>query len=109
MMPILSRNLPSGIVGVGLTCCDADRSRNPRSVHSPSARGWCMETQEVEVVKPSALAGKVRYTWSAGTACRRGPSWCIVDLIGKHGRVRTIPVPKWVKVALSKNDPGSLN
>ena len=26
--------------------------------------------------------------------------WCIVDLVGKHGRVRTIPMPTWVKVAV---------
>lgn len=26
--------------------------------------------------------------------------WCIVDLIGKHGRVRTAPMPTWVKVAI---------
>jgi integrase len=25
---------------------------------------------------------------------------CIVDLVGKHGRVRTAPMPAWVKVAL---------
>src|SRR4051812_31547512 len=25
---------------------------------------------------------------------------CIVDLVGKHGRVRTVPVPAWVKVAI---------
>ena len=25
--------------------------------------------------------------------------WCIVDLVGKHGRVRTAPMPTWVKVA----------
>ena len=25
--------------------------------------------------------------------------WCIVDLVGKHGRVRTVPMPTWVKVA----------
>ena len=25
---------------------------------------------------------------------------CIVDLIGKHGRVRTVPMPTWVKVAI---------
>jgi site-specific recombinase XerD len=25
---------------------------------------------------------------------------CIVDLVGKHGRVRTIPMPAWVKVAI---------
>src|ERR1700676_1281490 len=26
--------------------------------------------------------------------------WCIVDLVGKHGRVRTIPMPAWVKNAI---------
>lgn len=31
---------------------------------------------------------------------QRDNRWCIVDLIGKHGRVRTIPVPTWVKVAI---------
>jgi site-specific recombinase XerD len=25
---------------------------------------------------------------------------CIVDLVGKHGRVRTVPMPTWVKVAI---------
>ncbi len=30
---------------------------------------------------------------------QRDNRWCIVDLVGKHGRVRTIPVPTWVKVA----------
>jgi hypothetical protein len=27
-------------------------------------------------------------------------TWCIVDLVGKHGRVRTAPMPNWVKVAI---------
>jgi len=30
---------------------------------------------------------------------QRDGRWCIVDLVGKHGRVRTVPVPTWVKVA----------
>jgi len=30
---------------------------------------------------------------------RRDGRWCIVDLYGKHRRVRTIPMPAWVKVA----------
>src|SRR5580692_2055244 len=30
----------------------------------------------------------------------RDSRWCIVDLIGKHGRVRTIPMPTWVKGAI---------
>jgi site-specific recombinase XerD len=31
---------------------------------------------------------------------QRDGRWCIVDLVGKHGRVRTIPMPTWVKVAV---------
>jgi len=31
---------------------------------------------------------------------QRDNRWCIVDLIGKHGRVRTIPMPSWVKTAI---------
>jgi site-specific recombinase XerD len=28
---------------------------------------------------------------------QRDNRWCIVDLVGKHGRVRTIPMPAWTK------------
>src|ERR1700675_3781086 len=31
---------------------------------------------------------------------QRDGRWCIVDLIGKHGRVRTAPMPAWVKVGM---------
>jgi integrase len=31
---------------------------------------------------------------------QRDGRWCIVDLYGKHGRVRTIPMPTWCKVAI---------
>src|SRR5271168_864685 len=31
---------------------------------------------------------------------QRDGRWCIVDLRGKHGRVRTAPMPTWVKVAI---------
>jgi site-specific recombinase XerD len=31
---------------------------------------------------------------------QRDGRWCIVDLRGKHGRVRTVPMPTWVKVAI---------
>src|ERR1700675_4591485 len=31
---------------------------------------------------------------------QRDGRWCILDLVGKHGRVRTIPMPTWVKVAI---------
>jgi integrase len=31
---------------------------------------------------------------------QRDGRWCIVDLVGKHGRVRTTPMPTWVKIAI---------
>ncbi len=31
---------------------------------------------------------------------QRDNRWCIVDLVGKHGRIRTIPMPAWVKNAI---------
>jgi site-specific recombinase XerD len=31
---------------------------------------------------------------------QRDGRWCIVDLFGKQGRVRTVPMPAWVKVAI---------
>src|SRR5690242_9622344 len=31
---------------------------------------------------------------------QRDGRWCIVDLVGKHGRIRTVPMPTWVKVAV---------
>ena len=31
---------------------------------------------------------------------QRESRWVIVDLVGKHGRIRTVTVPTWVKVAV---------
>jgi integrase/recombinase XerD len=31
---------------------------------------------------------------------QRDGRWCIMDLLGKHGRVRTAPMPNWVKLAI---------
>src|SRR5271167_3831080 len=31
---------------------------------------------------------------------QRDNRWCIIDLVGKHGRVRTIPMPTWTKNAI---------
>jgi len=32
---------------------------------------------------------------------QRDSRWCIVDLVGKHGRVRTVPMPAWTKNAIN--------
>jgi site-specific recombinase XerD len=39
---------------------------------------------------------------------QRDGRWCIVDLIGKHGRVRTAPMPTWVKSYCGPRRAGSL-
>jgi site-specific recombinase XerD len=31
---------------------------------------------------------------------QRDNRWCIVDLVGKHGRIRTVPMPTWAKTAI---------
>jgi site-specific recombinase XerD len=31
---------------------------------------------------------------------QREGRWCVVDLVGKHGRIRTMPMPNWVKIAM---------
>jgi integrase len=37
---------------------------------------------------------------TVGHIQQRDGRWCIVDLYGKHGRVRTVPMPTWTKVAI---------
>jgi integrase len=37
---------------------------------------------------------------TVGHIQQRDGRWCIVDLVGKHRRVRTVPMPTWVKVAI---------
>lgn len=39
---------------------------------------------------------------TVGHVQQRDGRWCIVDLVGKQGRVRTVPMPTWVKVAIDE-------
>ena len=84
------------------------------------AGNWLTRTQAEGLINcpdPSTLKGKRDRAVLAllvGCGLRRGEAvsltaehlqqrdgrWVIVDLRGKHGRVRTIPVPAWVKLAL---------
>ena len=61
--------------------------------------------------KDSEIARSWPYFWAVDCGGRRwrltfshlqqrDGRWCIVDLLGKHGRIRTIPMPTWVKVAI---------
>jgi integrase len=34
---------------------------------------------------------------------RREDHWATVDLVGNGGRVRTVPIPAWVKTAIEAN------
>src|ERR1035438_9074383 len=51
-----------------------------------------------EARRQSWVSARSRPLAPSSTANSMG--WCIVDLVGKHGRVRTIPMPTWVKVAI---------
>jgi site-specific recombinase XerD len=31
---------------------------------------------------------------------QRDGRWCVVDLVGKHGRIRTVPMPPWTQAAI---------
>ena len=33
---------------------------------------------------------------------QREGRWCVVDIRGKHGRIRTVPMPSWAKAALDE-------
>ena len=33
----------------------------------------------------------------SGEVAQREGHWAIVDLVGKNGRVRTVPMPPWAK------------
>ena len=52
------------------------------------------------------LAGGVRRCEAAQLSVvqiqRREDRWVIVDLIGKHGRVRSVPIPAWAKKAIDE-------
>jgi integrase len=44
-----------------------------------------------------------------GHVQQRDGRWCIVDLLGKHGRVRTVPMPTWTKSADVRRSAASAN
>jgi site-specific recombinase XerC len=46
-------------------------------------------------LRQSEVAG-----FTFGHIQQRDGRCCIVDLVGKHGRIRTTPMPNWVKVAI---------
>jgi integrase len=83
---------------------------------------WLSETQAEQLINappPETLKGdrdRALLALLVGCGLRRGElarleiksiqqregRWVIVDLPGKHGRVRSVPVPPWVKVAIDE-------
>ena len=48
----------------------------------------------------TARTGRLRQIWSFTHLQQREVHWAIVDLIGKGGHIRTVPVPEWVKATI---------
>lgn len=46
------------------------------------------------------------WIWSSLTSSGAEEHWAIIDLKGKAGHTRTIPMPGWVKCLLDKLAPG---
>jgi integrase len=83
---------------------------------------WLSQAQTqalIQAPEPNTLKGKrdrCALALLVGCGLRRGEAvkleftdiqqrdgrWVIVDLQGKHGRIRTVPVPPWVKVAIDR-------
>ena len=67
-------------------------TRPPERANGIAPCSPCSSAAGCAAAKPSAL--------TAGHIQQRDGRWVIVDLRGKHGRVRTVPVPAWVKLAV---------
>jgi len=104
---------------------DANTAASIESVPGARQRGnrmgnWLSQAQTqalIEAPEPNTLKGKRdRCALALLVGCglrrdelvrinfediqQRDGRWVIVDLTGKHGRIRTVPVPAWVKVAI---------
>src|ERR1039458_4743511 len=62
-------------------------------------KGLC-ERAIIAVLLGCALRGSAVAALTMGHVQQRDGRWCIVDLVGKHNRVRTVPMPAWVKVGI---------
>src|SRR5260370_337523 len=72
----------------------ADASEYPRRIHQEGT------TRPSDARRPAGLRRSELAALTFKHIQQRDGRWCIVDLVGKHGRVRTIPMPTWVKVAI---------
>ena len=105
----LSPLAAAGIRGVGGARCSGVRTGNWLTL--PQAQ-QLLAAPDPETIK--GLRDRVLLGLLVGCGLRRGElaglefadiaqregRWAIVDLVGKHGRVRTVPMPSWARTAL---------
>jgi hypothetical protein len=82
------------------------RERDPRShAEAPKGRLGTASRRWTRHSRSRALPGSigdcgVPSVLSFGDIQQRDGRWAIVDLKGKHGRIRTVPMPGWAHVAV---------
>jgi integrase len=111
-----ANGLLDAVTAAGIESVPGIRQRGNRIGH------WLTRQQAqalIEAPEPNSLKGKrdrCALALLVGCALRRGEAeklefddiqqrdgrWVIVDLRGKGGRIRTVPVPAWVKVAVDR-------
>jgi integrase len=72
----------------------------PREIHKPTTGALLIASLRGSggrCLRSPTLRGQARLGLTVDHFQRREDHWAIVDLIGKAGHVRTIPVPSWVK------------
>ncbi len=106
---LLAPELAAGISRVKSAKCVGIRVGNWLSVRQAQALLNAPDTDTLRGLRDRAIlavllgCGLRRSEVAALTFAhvqQRDGRWCIVDLVGKHGRVRTAPMPNWVKVAI---------
>ena len=106
---LLAPELAAGIARVKSAKCVGIRTGNWLSLRQAQALLSAPDVATVRGLRDRAIlavllgCGLRRSEVAALTFAhiqQRDGRWCIVDLVGKHGRVRTAPMPNWVKVAI---------
>jgi site-specific recombinase XerD len=91
---LLAPELAAGISRVKSAKTQGIRTGNWLSLRQAQALLSAPDTTTTKGLRDRAILAVL-----LGCGLRRSEV-CIVDLVGKHGRVRTAPMPNWVKVAI---------
>jgi hypothetical protein len=78
----------------------AERVRRQRIfANLPGNKDYCPLIRRTECLEAD-MGTNLAERAHAGSSQQREDHWAIVDLVGKAGHVRTVPVPDWVKCEL---------